>query len=252
MNLLAIDTSSSWCSVALSFSDTTLQRHENVGPKASHFLLPWIQELLKEAHFDWHDLDALAVGIGPGAFTGVRLAVAVAQGLAYGADLPVLPVTSLDAMAAQALLLPSFVAKKPKQMLVALDARMGEVYWASYDCTAASVDALAKRLNPISLCKPEAVDLRGADFLVGNAAKVYSDQMPLHLEADQIDSELMPSALGVMLCAKSMAQRGEFVSVDQLEPLYVRNKVAFTTLERAAGEGFALAGDLGRKDSKRV
>jgi len=94
--ILAIDTSSAWCSVALSLSDTApLVRHQKVSAGASQLLLPWIEELLRQASSELASLDAIAVGIGPGAFTGVRLGVAVVQGLATAAKLPILPVAVL-------------------------------------------------------------------------------------------------------------------------------------------------------------
>jgi tRNA threonylcarbamoyladenosine biosynthesis protein TsaB len=100
--LLAIDTSSAWCSVALSLGDSGPQlRHEIVSSDASQLLLPWVQEMLAQAQINLSDLDAIAVGVGPGAFTGVRLGVAAVQGLAVSANLPVISVVSLDAIAAQ-------------------------------------------------------------------------------------------------------------------------------------------------------
>jgi len=99
MRILAIDTSTSWCSVALSFDGQIKHRHELIGAGASQHLLPWINELLHSVSAQYQDLDTIAVGIGPGAFSGVRLSVAIAQGLAVGAKRPVIPVASLDAMA---------------------------------------------------------------------------------------------------------------------------------------------------------
>ena len=104
--ILAIDTSSAWCSVALSVGSVSkhvVERHELLGPTASQHLLPWITDLLKQEGIRLRDLDAIAVGIGPGAFTGVRLGVAVVQGLALAANLPIAPVASLDAIAATAI-----------------------------------------------------------------------------------------------------------------------------------------------------
>ena len=135
--ILAIDTSSAWCSVALSLdpsTEDTLVHHELLGPGASQHLLPWITELLQQEGITLRDLDAIAVGIGPGAFTGVRLAVAAVQGLALASHLPVAPVASLDAIAAIAIDHPLAKAMdvSKHQFTVAIDARMGEVYWGQF------------------------------------------------------------------------------------------------------------------------
>ena len=109
MHILAIDTSSAWCSVALSVGDSApLYRHESVSSGASQLLLPWVEDLLSKADIPLSKLDAIAIGVGPGAFTGVRLGLAVVQGLAIGADLPVIPVASLDALALQLIQTPRY------------------------------------------------------------------------------------------------------------------------------------------------
>ena len=132
-NILAIDTSSSWCSVALSLDDQApTLRHEAVSAGASQLLLPWIESLLGNANFALKDLNAIAVGIGPGAFTGVRLAVAAVQGLAIANNLPVISVCSLDAIASQLVKTSAFQQKNSKHFVIAIDARMEEVYWARY------------------------------------------------------------------------------------------------------------------------
>jgi len=101
MKILAIDTSSMACSVALADNEELLERHEIIGNRHSRKLLGFVQALLIRAGTSLHDLDAIAIGNGPGSFTGLRLGLGVAQGLAWGADLPLIPVSSLAAMAAQ-------------------------------------------------------------------------------------------------------------------------------------------------------
>jgi tRNA threonylcarbamoyladenosine biosynthesis protein TsaB len=165
--ILAIDTSSAWCSVALSAEtvpDRLVERHELLGPSASQHLLPWITDLLKQEGMVLRDLDAIAVGIGPGAFTGVRLSIAVAQGLAYASNLPLAPVASLDAVAASAINHPLIQAMDASkhQFTVAMDARMGEIYWANYSLIKAAQagndnTVLPERIGAIQLSKPEAV-----------------------------------------------------------------------------------------------
>jgi tRNA threonylcarbamoyladenosine biosynthesis protein TsaB len=231
--LLAIDTSSAWCSVALSLGDKVPElRHELVSAGASQLLLPWIEDLLSQANQPLSTLDAIAVGIGPGAFTGVRLGVAAVQGLAIAANVSVVQVASLDAIAAQVVKSNPFAKVKPAHFVVAVDARMDEIYWAKYE-TASSV-GLPKRAGDIHLSKPEEIQLEGVGYLAGSAVKAYGDRLFVNhsLPLDCLDPDISISALGILDCAKEMMTLGQQISVTDLEPLYVRNKVALTTDER--------------------
>ena len=230
-NILAIDTSSAWCSVALSSDgEVPRLRHETVSAGASQLLLPWIESLLKEANLSLTDLDAISVGIGPGAFTGVRLGVAVVQGLAISQDIPVVPVCSLDAIAAQLVSMDSFLANKPERFMIAIDARMDEVYWAHYET---QHDELPKRIGDIHLTKPEDLDLNGVQFLAGSALNSYGQRFPVF--SGSVDTEIAISALGILRQAEQILRDGSPSTVRELEPLYVRDKVAFTTAEREQG-----------------
>ena len=242
--ILAIDTSSAWCSVALSVGTTpehVVERHELLGPGASQHLLPWITGLLKQEGIGLRDLDAIAVGIGPGAFTGVRLGVAVVQGLALAANLPIAPVASLDAIAASAIdhrLMQAMDASK-HQFTVAIDARMGEVYWANYTVTEArqasgNTMVLPKRIGDIQLSKPEEVQIGISQCVFGSAVTQYPAYFEQCMPPSQMDGTLGISASGVLRCAQAMAANQQLIAVDQLEPLYVRNKVALTSAERGA------------------
>jgi tRNA threonylcarbamoyladenosine biosynthesis protein TsaB len=231
-NILAIDTSSAWCSVALSLEGQAVQfRHEAVTAGASQLLLPWIESLLSDAKTSLNDLDAIAVGIGPGAFTGVRLGVAAVQGLAVSQNIPVVPVCSLDAIAAQLLDSAVFKSSHPQHLMIAIDARMEEVYWASYDI---EDNRLPKRIGDIHLTKPEDLNLEGVQLLAGSALNAYSQRLPKF--TDSIDPDVSISALGILKCAQQSLQDGVQCEVRQLEPLYVRDKVAFTTAEREEGK----------------
>ena len=232
--ILAIDTSSAWCSVALSLNDATpLVRHQKVSAGASQLLLPWVEELLAEASIGLSSLNAIAIGNGPGAFTGVRLGVAVVQGLATAAKLPVLPVASLDAIASQLIQTPSFIASGAQSFVIAIDARMDEVYWASYQVIP---NQLPRRQGDIHLTAPERVELENIDFLAGSALAEFGDRLfsiaspsfaPTHL-----DLNIGIDALGVLACAQDMWSRGLQQDIHLLEPLYIRNKVALTSAER--------------------
>ena len=238
-SLLAIDTSSAWCSVALSLNNAApLVRHQKVSAGASQLLLPWVQELLSEASIELSSLDAIAIGNGPGAFTGVRLGVATAQGLAIAAKLPVLPVSSLDAIASQLVQTPAFITSKAQSFVIAVDARMGEVYWANYHV---SPNSFPRRSGDIHLTPPEGIELSKVEFIAGSAIAEFGDRVFASLSSPMphthCDSDIGVNALGVLACAQEMWRMGLQQDVHLLEPLYVRNKVAFTALERSQNHG---------------
>ena len=217
--------------MALSLGDKAPEfRHEAVSAGASQLLLPWVESLLANAKLSLKDLDAIAVGIGPGAFTGVRLGVAAAQGLAISNNLPVIAVCSLDAIAAQIISTDIYKKTKPQRFMIAVDARMEEIYWAHYELQAIQ---LPKRVGDIRLTKPEELNFDGVQLIAGSALNAYSSRMPIF--DGPKDVEISISALGVLECAKQSLKEGLQVDVRLLEPMYVRNKVAFTTAEREKG-----------------
>ncbi|QWE31688.1 tRNA (adenosine(37)-N6)-threonylcarbamoyltransferase complex dimerization subunit type 1 TsaB [Polynucleobacter sp. Adler-ghost] len=238
-HILAIDTSSAWCSVALSLNDAApIVRHQKVSAGASQLLLPWIQELLSEASIELTDLDGIAIGVGPGAFTGVRLGVAAVQGLATAARLPVHPVASLDAIASQLVQTSAFIASGAQSFVIAVDARMEEVYWASYRV---GITRLPARQGDIHLTAPEGVELTQIDFVAGSAIAEFGDRLfastPRILAGTHLDSTIGVNALGVLTCAQDMWSKGMQEDVHLLEPLYIRNKVALTSIERSLQHG---------------
>ncbi len=237
--ILAIDTSSAWCSVALFLPDTPpLVRHQKVSAGASQLLLPWVEELLSEASIELSALDVIAIGNGPGAFTGVRLGVAAVQGLAIAARLPVIPVASLDAIACQLVQTPAFIASRAQSFVVAVDARMEEVYWANYKNVA---NQLPQRQGEIHLTPPEGIELSHIKFLAGSAITEFGNRVFASvshpLASSQLDSTIGVNALGVLACAKEMWGKGLQQDVHLLEPLYIRNKVALTSVERSQQHG---------------
>jgi tRNA threonylcarbamoyladenosine biosynthesis protein TsaB len=237
--ILAIDTSSAWCSVALSLNDAApLVRTQRVAAGASQLLLPWIEELLSEASIELTSLDAIAIGNGPGAFTGVRLGVAVTQGLATAAKLPVLPVASLDAIASQLIETPAFISSGAQSFIVAVDARMDEAYWASYRLLPKQ---LPQRQSDIHLTAPEGIQLSNIDFLAGSAIAEFGDRVfasiSQRLPSTHLDSSIGVNALGVLAYAQDMWAKGLQQDVHLLEPLYIRNKVALTSAERSQQHG---------------
>ena len=233
-SILAIDTSTAWCSVALSLSDSSpILRHEMVSAGASQSLLPWIEELLAKENTKLSELDAIAVGIGPGAFTGVRLGVAAVQGLAISCALPVIPVASLDAVAAQLVHTHSFRQTEPKYFVIALDARMDEIYWAKYET---ANEKLPIRIGDIQLSRPEDIDLLNIEYVAGSGVKAYGDRLFARsaqaFNSSSLDAEIQISALGILECAQQKWLLGQQCNVRDLEPLYIRNRVALTTQER--------------------
>jgi tRNA threonylcarbamoyladenosine biosynthesis protein TsaB len=221
--------------VALSIDNNEpLFRHDPVSAGASQLLLPWIEEILINADISLHDLDAIAIGVGPGAFTGIRLGLAVAQGLAISSRLPVLPVASLDAIASQLALSPQFRSSHASIFAVAVDARMDEIYWAKYQT---SDLGLPTRLGDIQLTKPEKIELSGVQFIAGSAINEYGERLftsnSSKLSAPFLDEKIGISALGVLDCGKKDLLDGKQIDISNLEPLYIRNKVALTTEERS-------------------
>jgi tRNA threonylcarbamoyladenosine biosynthesis protein TsaB len=205
-----------------------LQRHTDGVTNHSQSILPMVQSLLQEAQITLSACDAIAFGAGPGSFTGVRTACGVAQGLAYGADLPVIPVVTLLALA-QAQLLSSGA----KNLLIALDARMGEVYWAQYvydenlKIWQTLIEPTLSAPNLVAPLKMEAL------VLAGNGFAAYQGQFTLPAKCLAAAQHAVPEAAAIASMAYWEFRAGRFVSPEKAQPLYLRNKVALTCAERA-------------------
>jgi len=229
MKLLAIDTSTEQLSVAVQHGQQVWAQAQAGGAQASATLIPVVQTLLAQAQLRLHELDALVVGHGPGAFTGLRTACSVAQGLALGAGLRVLPINTLQAVAedARTRLTPEAPALT---VLAMLDARMDEVYSAVFDWqaphwrarTAVQVGA------PQALALPEPV-AGACVWCVGNAHLAYASRLPAGTH-----HAAWPTARALLSLAPAALAQGLAVPPEQLAPLYVRDKVAQTTAERQA------------------
>lgn len=241
LRFLAFDTSTDTLSVAVGSGGTqALPLAEHQGPggaQASAELIPTIQRLLDQAGWRLDQLDAIVFGRGPGAFTGVRTACAVAQGLAFGGrpgGIPVLPLDTLWAVAEAARFeLEQAGAPAPTHLAAVMDARMDELYVARYANGPGGLVALAA---PV-LCRPEdlhlALPAEAGTVLAGNAQALYGARCAPALQALPWRHAL-PQAAALLRLAPHALALGLAVDAAQAQPLYVRDKVAQTTAEREA------------------
>ena len=228
MKLLALETSSRFLSVALWRDGDVLERSRDHANGGSELILPWVRELLAEAGCTLAALDAIAYGSGPGSFTGLRLACGVAQGLAFGVDLPVLGVCSLEALA---------LASGAQRVYACVDARMNEVYSAAYEMkNGVPAEALAPAVTPPASV-PLPVD--GHWTGCGDGFASYAPLLAARLgdRVTALRANVAPTAAAVARLAAPRFVRGEGADAASAAPLYVREKVAFTTAERLARGG---------------
>ncbi len=228
MILLAIETATEACSVALAIDGAVRERFELAPRRHAELALPWIDALLAEAGVARRSIDAIAVGRGPGAFTGVRLAVALAQGLALGLDRPLLPVSSLAALALGAR------AQPGERVLAAVDARMGEIYLGA--CRVGE-DGLPQALMDEALCAPaQPVLPEGGDWIgIGTGFAAVDGALASALDGRlrRVQPEAWPHAAEVARLGLAAHARGQSVAPESVEPAYLRDKVAETIAERA-------------------
>lgn len=234
MKILAFDTSTEALSVAVGIwpadwpaggGEPQVWQHSGPGgAKASATLVPAVLALLQDAGLALAELDAIAFGRGPGAFTGLRTACAVAQGLALGANLPVLPVDTLYTMAEEAR-----HQHGARQVVVALDARMNEVYTARFDFDHPDQASTAQGAG-FNVVAPEALRAEAPWVLAGNAFAAYGDRLPTGVPR----LDVLPTATAMLRLAPALLAAGRAVHADDAMPLYIRDKVAFTTDERLA------------------
>ena len=236
---LAIETSTDTLSLAVARGDHVWVHTSPGGAQASLQTLPQIQALMAQAELDFGDLHAVVFGRGPGAFTGLRTACSVAQGLAFGAEIPVLPVDTLLAVAeearhAQQRLLPvdALAHAIPVRVLAVLDARMDQVYAAAYEHTQGVWTCVQEAAlhSPNALTWPKTWE-DGASFMAaGNAWTTYAGRWPVAFNAAQVSA--LPTASALLRLTPHAWAAGLAVPPEQALPLYVRDKVAQTTQER--------------------
>jgi tRNA threonylcarbamoyladenosine biosynthesis protein TsaB len=254
LKFLAFDTSTDMMSVALSDGTQTWGHHGIGVANASAQLIPVIQNLLSQAMLQLSDLTALVIGQGPGSFTGLRTACAVAQGLALGAHLKVIAVDTLMAVAEDArtqLAASARIGQQSFQVGVIMDARMSEVYAGAYEWHAHAQQW--QSMIPLQVSSPEVAvqtlcEHMGRHLvLAGNGLEVYKDRVNLDslstlkgsatgfetaAKTEVICISAMPHAKALLQLAPALWQKGLAVEPEQVQPIYIRNKVAQTTVER--------------------
>ncbi len=220
MNILAIETSTEACSAALLCAGGIKQQFQ-VAPRGhGDLILNMVDALLAEADLKPQQLDAIAFGRGPGAFTGVRIATSVTQGLALGLDLPVIPVSTLQAVAQGAYRLYGC-----EQIVCAMDARMSEVYFAAYQYLDGSLQCVSDEV----VCRPDAISFSSSEgvwFGIGTGWGVYGDVLNQHFPSVECkDDRALPEAQDVATLAVGLYAKGQVVSAENALPVYLRDNV---------------------------
>lgn len=226
MKILAIDAVTEACSVALSIKGVSAVSVKIEANQHSTFILDMIDQLLAEHQLSLSQLDLIAVDNGPGSFTGIRMGIGVAQGLAYGANLPVLGVNSLAVLAAQ--------SDSDGPVLAMIDARMKQVYWAQYLVHPLSYDFDELMKVQLHLDSPNAMRFAGncGSFeLVANGWQQYQTGLDPSLRAVQLNTEIYPMAEEVAAIA-SLASNKMYQTAAQLIPIYLRNNVASVSTKK--------------------
>jgi len=227
MRILALDTSTEWCGAAVGDGAQWHVREIHAGTLHSEHLLPMVRTVLADAGTSLASLDAIAFGAGPGSFTGIRVGCGVAQGLAFGAGLPVVAVSTLEALAQEARR-----AHGWSRVFACLDARMREVYAAAYEADAATWRSL---LEPVVTQPAELAPLTIADAgAAGNGFAAYPT-LAAQIGLEAVDATLRPTARAIGELALPRFAAGEGVPAAEALPNYVRQRVALTTAERDAG-----------------
>ncbi len=225
MKILAIETSTENCSLALWLEGELVVRAVHAEQRHSQVILPMLQTLLAEAELGLAQLDCIAFGAGPGSFTGLRIACGIAQGLAFGANLPVVAVSNLLALAEG--------ANRPNVIAV-LDARMGEIYHAVYQKKADQW----QELSPPMLCLPQvAPDVAGNNWVgAGSGFLAHSESLAQRYSGRLIETmaNAIPHAREIAIIGVSQFLSGQAKAAEHAHPIYIRDKVARTIAERTA------------------
>jgi tRNA threonylcarbamoyladenosine biosynthesis protein TsaB len=233
--ILALDSSTDACSVALHIDGITTHVFELAVKSHTQRLLPMVDEILQQANCTLRDLNAIAFGRGPGSFTGLRICMGVVQGLAFGANLPVIPVSTLGAMAQ------GFMQENPQNqwpMLVALDARMNEVYWSLLNADLSSpFDTRDQEFvtKPAIVAAQDNVQKLQQKFIALGSGWQYPELKAL--EPTNIFVEVYPHAKDIVALALREFEMGKQISILAVEPTYLRNTLSWQKRQRIRVEG---------------
>ncbi len=240
--IIAVETATEACSAALLIENEgtqSIHKRFQLAPREhTKLILPMLEEVLADANLKLTDVDAIAFGRGPGAFTGLRIATGIAQGLALSVDKPILPVSSLQSMALAAYKETSSENKKTsseninQRIIVAIDARMGEIYWAEYQIIEDSVEQIGEE----QLSKPEEMFKKIEPLVEDNSIIVIGSGWDKYMQAFQARnedvnklqhlSEKFPDAAEVAELGLVAFEKGETQSIEDAQPVYLRNNVA--------------------------
>lgn len=226
LKILAVDTATEACSAALLVGDSLFSRWEEAPRDHTRKILPMVQAVLDDAGITLNDLDAIAFGRGPGSFTGVRIGISVAQGLAFGVGVPLIGISTLAAMAQGAYRLDG-----AEQVLTAIDARMNEVYFGRYEL----IDGRMQLVGDEVVSDPAAlVDVRGKlagpVTCVGTGFETYGETLGGLADELAVSQVRFPAAEDMLPLARAAWLAGEAVPVEQATPVYLRDKVTWKKL----------------------
>ena len=227
MKLLAVETATDACSAALYINGEISERFKLAPREHTRLILPMVDSLMAEAQMNVQQLDAVAFGRGPGSFTGVRVATGVIQGIAFGADLPVVPVSTLAAMAQDCI-----EQTQENIIYTAMDARLEEIYWGIYQRNQDNLVELIDIERVTSATSVAHCNLPG--FGIGSGWKLYGQLLMDHLQGrvEAFDENYLPKASLVAKLGVSGFANNQAVDVLQAMPVYLRNRVAKKQSER--------------------
>ena len=220
MKLLAIEAATEACSAAVLIDDEIIEKYQVAPRQHNELLLPMCEQVLADAGVSLSQLDAIAFGCGPGAFTGVRIAAGVAQGIAFAHDLPAASVSTLANLACQA------EVDSDTLVLPAIDARMSEIYWATYRKKS---DFNVELVFEEKVQAPEAIDIMQQSFAygLGTGWGTYFNilQKKTSLDQKNINAEALPRAKVTAYLGEQKVLSEELVDAANILPVYLRNKV---------------------------
>ena len=226
LKILAVDTATEACSAALLVGGKLFSRWEEAPRDHTQKILPMVQSVLDEAGLSLDELDAIAFGRGPGSFTGVRIGISVAQGLAFGAGVPLIGISTLAAMAQGAHRL-----EGATRVLTAIDARMNEVYFGHYELLDGRMQLVGEEVvsDPAALIDARG-KLAGSLSCVGTGFETYGETLNALADELAVSQVRFPAAVDMLPLARSAWLAGEAVAVEQATPVYLRDKVTWKKL----------------------